>query len=185
MWIVPSVYPDRKPLLPKDPVERARVRIAIDGISKKVMPAFYKLLQQTDSAKHVEDRRGLVEALNVFQEDIQGPWFAGGQLTLADLVLAPFVVRFNLLERHRGFHASQVGAKFEGVSVFRLSVCLRKACCIDTAFSPEWCKRAAGLPSVQATLSDEDKYEQVYGRYLRNEAQSEVAKATRSGGVLP
>lgn len=49
----------------------------------------------------------------------------------------------------------------------------------------EWCKRVISLPSVEATVSEEDKYEHVYGRYLRNEAQSEVAKATRSGAVLP
>lgn len=107
-------YPDKKPLLPKDPIGRARVRIAIDGITKKFMPAFYKLLQQTDTSKHAEDRQGLIDALRVYQEDLKGPWFAGEQLTLVDLVLAPFVVRFDLLARHRGFYASQVGDKFDG-----------------------------------------------------------------------
>lgn len=49
----------------------------------------------------------------------------------------------------------------------------------------EWTERVMQLPSVKATSSENQKYTEVYGRYLRNESQSMVAQATRSGQVLP
>lgn len=39
--------------------------------------------------------------------------------------------------------------------------------------------------SLIKTSSDDEYYEEILGRYLRNEAQSEVAKATRGGKNLP
>lgn len=46
-------------------------------------------------------------------------------------------------------------------------------------------ERVVKLPSVQRTLSDPEKLEEVYDRYLRNESESEVAKSTRAGRLLP
>lgn len=34
-------------------------------------------------------------------------------------------------------------------------------------------------------MQDKDKYEKIYNRYLKNEAQSAVANATRGGKNLP
>lgn len=52
-------------------------------------------------------------------------------------------------------------------------------------FYSDYVERVMNLPSVQRTLSDSQRYEEVYGRYLRNESQSEVAKSTRAGRLLP
>ena len=48
-----------------------------------------------------------------------------------------------------------------------------------------WVKHVTQLDSFKKTISDLEHYEPIYGRYLRDEAQSEAAKATRSGGVIP
>lgn len=39
-----------------------------------------------------------------------------------------------------------------------------------------------GLP---LPVQDKDKYFEIYGRYLRDEAQSEAAKAIRAGRIIP
>jgi glutathione S-transferase len=45
-------------LLPKDPFERARVRIAIDHVTKSILPNFFKLMQAQDSEGQVKAREG-------------------------------------------------------------------------------------------------------------------------------
>ncbi|GJJ11267.1 hypothetical protein Clacol_005499 [Clathrus columnatus] len=101
-----EVFPDKKPLLPKDPVERAHIRIAIDHVSKAVVPPFMRLLQ-------AQDQQGRESA--------------------------------------------------------------RQA----------WAKHVLELDAFKNTTSDLVHYEEIYGRYLRNEAQSEAAKAIREGRAIP
>ena len=87
-----------------------------------------------------------------------------------------------MLEEHRGgpFQAAEVGEAFL-----------------------KWRKAIEDWPSVKAVLSTPEKYTEVYQRYLSessrvcrvakpwltrttdDEAMSEAAKATRSGGVIP
>lgn len=40
-------------------------------------------------------------------------------------------------------------------------------------------------PTVLKTTSDREHYVPIYQRYLKDEAQSEAAKATRAGKVIP
>lgn len=51
--------PDSKPLLPKDALGKAHVRLAIDLISKSIIPAFFKLMQAQEKEKQDEGREGL------------------------------------------------------------------------------------------------------------------------------
>lgn len=156
-----DAYP-QVPLLPSDPYARAQVRYAVDGVTKSVIPLFYRLLQAQEPDKRDEARQDLYKGLQTFAKGITGPYWAGEQLTHADITLLPFIVRLPILERHRAFKRSEVGHGFEAYAA-----------------------RVVNLPSVQRTLSDAEKYEEVYGRYLRNETQSEVAKSTRAGRLLP
>lgn len=48
-----------------------------------------------------------------------------------------------------------------------------------------WAKHVLELEAFKNTTSELVHYEQIYGRYLRNEAQSEAAKATRAGRIIP
>lgn len=60
----------------------------------------------------------LYGALNGFTAEFvgQGPFFAGSELTLADLTLIPWVGRFYIIERHRGFSLIRTDPKFQGKS---------------------------------------------------------------------
>ncbi|KAF8607774.1 glutathione-S-transferase [Ceratobasidium sp. AG-I] len=156
-----DAYPD-VPLLPTDPYTRAQVRYAVDGVTKSILPPFYRLLQAQETEKQDEARQDLYKGLQTFAKGIQGPFWTGDQLTHADIALLPFIVRLPILEKHRDFKRAEVGHGFEA-----------------------YAERVVSLPSVQRTLSEPQKYEEVYGRYLRNETQSEVAKSTRAGRMLP
>ncbi|KAB5594600.1 Glutathione S-transferase [Ceratobasidium theobromae] len=156
-----DAYP-QIPLLPSDPYARSQVRYAVDGVSKSILPPFYRLLQAQETDKQDEARQDLYQGLRTFATGIASPFWAGDQLTHADIALLPFIVRLPILEAHRGFKKSEVGNGFK-----------------------DYVERVMNLPSVQRTLSDSQRYEEVYGRYLRNESQSEVAKSTRAGRLLP
>lgn len=156
-----DVYP-QVPLLPSDPYARAQVRYTVDGVTKSVLPPFYRLLQAQEADKQDEAREDLYKGLQTFAQGITGPYWAGEQFTHADIALLPFIVRLPILENHRSFERSKVGHGFEA-----------------------YAERVVKLPAVQRTISDSDKYEGVYARYLRDETQSEVAKSTRAGRILP
>jgi len=48
-----------------------------------------------------------------------------------------------------------------------------------------WLKAVNDLPAVRATTSEREHYLPIYQRYADNTAQSELAKATRSGRGVP
>jgi hypothetical protein len=85
---------------------------------------------------------------------------AGDNLTFADLVLAPFAVRLYVLEENRGLTRGLLSSEFNA-----------------------WRDRVLKHPSVVNTMSDREHMDKIYGRYLRDEAQSEMAKNTRTGTV--
>lgn len=154
-----DAYPDRQPSLrPKDPYLAAQMRLGVDHVSKKCIPAFFQLLQAQEPEKQDSAREELVTALNDFAKKVKGPFHAGEQLTFADLALAPFVARLYVLEEHRGMTDDLLSAEFKN-----------------------WRDAVLKRDSVVRTLSDRQYYTEIYGRYLRNEAQSEVAKGTRAG----
>lgn len=47
----------------------------------------------------------------------------------------------------------------------------------------DWREAILQRDSVKKTLSDPEHYVEIYDRYLKNEAQSEMAKGTRGGTV--
>ncbi|KAI6119017.1 glutathione S-transferase [Pisolithus croceorrhizus] len=160
-----DAYPSHKPsLLPSDPYERARQRIWIDHISKAVVPAWMRLVmaQPNEPEKLQTALNELYEGLRKLQHEVKGPYFAGEQFTLVDVVLVPWVTRDNISAEHRGYKREDVGAG--------------------------WVKYAKALEtrdSVLKTTSEQDKIQVLYDRYLRGEAQSEAAKAIRAGRPLP
>ncbi|GAA6005613.1 hypothetical protein JCM10207_005270 [Rhodosporidiobolus poonsookiae] len=156
------------PLLPSDPLEAGRVRLATLQISNIVVPSFYKLLQAQEPAAQDEAREAFVKAL----KDVVEQWFLPGdqgegegwarsQFGWVEVALAPWVVRLYLLEQHRGFRTEEVGERFV-----------------------RWAEKVSARDSVKRTSSEEWAYESSYERYLTNTAESEVAKATRKGEWL-
>ncbi|TFK63623.1 glutathione S-transferase [Pluteus cervinus] len=74
-------------LLPKDPVLRARVRLFIDVVSNKLVPAF------TGFAFRGEPVDNFWTAIEAIQPLILGKYAVGDEFTIADAALIPFVAR--------------------------------------------------------------------------------------------
>jgi glutathione S-transferase len=155
-------FPDFKPLLPKDSFERARIRLWIDHLTKKFTPAFYRTLQAQEKDKQNEALNELVDTLKKYLEQVKGPWFSGEEFSLADITVAPWINRIYILEEHRAFTDELVGGRW-----------------------PKYKRLIKERSSVIKTSSDPQHYMDIYQRYLRNETQSEVGKATRAGKSLP
>lgn len=177
-----DAFPDSK-LRPSDAHELGLVRLALQQISSAVVPAFYRFVQAQEPEQQRSEGAKFVQAL----QDLYKQWFVpgatwarGSSFGWVDMALAPWIVRFGLLEKHRGFKPSDVGTEFAAYT-----------------------ERVLQRRSVRATTSEPEPYEKVYreftdelparivttvmahlaldssGRYFENFAESEVAKETR------
>lgn len=106
-----DAYPSREPhLFPTDPFDRAYVRLWVDHVAKTVVPAFHRLLQgQTPEAQDAA-REEYYTALRKVSEKAKGPYFLGDAFSMVDIVLAPWVIRDNILQEHRGYTREAVGS---------------------------------------------------------------------------
>ncbi|KAJ3564644.1 hypothetical protein NP233_g8159 [Leucocoprinus birnbaumii] len=156
-----EAYPSHTPkLLPADPYDRAVARIWLDHITKNILPANHRLLQLPE--KQDENREALYEAQRKLAQKVKGPYFFGEDFGIVDAAIAPWVQRDWTLSENRGYDRNAV--------------------------SEAWVKYARALterPSVRRTLSLKEHYIPIYSRYLKNEAQSEAAKAIREGRAIP
>ena len=99
MEYVEEAYPHNS-MLPKDPLLRARCRLAIDFINRSICPTFYKYLQEQDQEKWPALEDQLVNHLLDFGKQIiendqkysdsKGSYYLGGQFTLVDAALVPW-----------------------------------------------------------------------------------------------
>lgn len=165
------------PLLPSDPFAKAKLRIAVDYVTSRIIPAFHRFLQHTPEKPYsMEDARK--EFLNTLltwikDADPSGPFFAGKSFSLPDIILAPWAVRFWVFDHFKegGFGAPKPGEGGEDEKLWeRWRI---------------WSKAVEERESIQATLSDKDHYLPIYARYATDKAQSELAKATRAGRGVP
>jgi glutathione S-transferase len=91
---VADLYPESG-LLPKDPVERARVRLFIDVISNKLFAPYMAFFIRGEAPDD------FIAAIAEVQELLSSSGFAvGDHFTIADAALAPFLGRWELLLRH-------------------------------------------------------------------------------------
>ena len=104
--------------------------------------------------------------------DPQGPYFLGEELSLLDIVLAPWAVRLWVFDHFKGgsgIPAEGAGGKNEDEwKRFR-----------------KWLKAIESRKSVKETLSERQHYLPIYLRYAEDRAQSEAAKAIRAGRGIP
>lgn len=156
-----EVYPDH-PLLPSDPTQRALARIWIDYITKSILPANMRLQQSQTVSAQDEARKELIGALKKFEENLKGPWFFGEEFSAVDISIAPWILRDWVNVEHRGFRREDVGERYK-----------------------EYAERVERRESVVRTTSIREHYIPIYARYLKDEAQSEAAKAIRAGKAIP
>ena len=83
-------------LLPSDPYERAKGKIVLDVVNKKIIPAFFRTLQAQDPEKQAAGKEEITAALKDFAEHLpknDGPFYAGRQFGFVDIELAPWILR--------------------------------------------------------------------------------------------
>ena len=97
--------------------------------------------------------------------DAEGPYFLGGELSLIDIAIAPWAVRL------WAFDHFKEGGLGEG----------RRA----WARWRKWLAAVESRKSLKDTMSGREYYLPIYQRYADDVAQSELAKATRSGRGVP
>jgi len=83
-------------LLPKDPYERAKGKLVLDIVDKKIIPAYYRTVQAQDPEKQKTGREEFTAALKEFAEKLpkdDGPFYGGKKFTFVDIQLVPWIVR--------------------------------------------------------------------------------------------
>jgi len=171
-----ETFPD-VPLYPKDSFQKAKLRISIDYVTSRIIPAFHRFLQHTKEKPYTIDeaRSEFLNTLLTFIKDAdpEGPFFAGKQFTMPDVILAPWAVRLWIFDHFKegGLGIPEPGKGGENEQLWeRWRV---------------WAKAVEERESVQATMSDKEHYLPLWQRYADDKAMSELAKATRAGRGVP
>jgi glutathione S-transferase len=145
-------------------------------VTTRVIPAFHRFLQWTDSKPY-----SLQEAQAEFRQTLltwikdaspTGPFFFGEEMTMADIQMAPWAIRLWIFEHFKSVPA--VPAEGEDQENEESWKRWRK-----------WVNAVENRESVTNTLSEREYYLPLYERYHQDIAQSELAKATRSGRGVP
>ena len=88
-------------LLPQDPLDKAKIRFFLDTFSNKIQPPLSKWALGTSTYS------AFFEALDAIQDQLppveQGKYLFGGNFTLADIAVAPFLGRLVLVQLKHGF----------------------------------------------------------------------------------
>ncbi|APA14640.1 hypothetical protein SS1G_06623 [Sclerotinia sclerotiorum 1980 UF-70] len=154
------------PLLPQDAQAKAHCRLWSDHIDRKIVPAFYQLLQNQDFNKQAESTRKLRDEISQIVDvcDPQGPFFLGSTLSYTDVHFAPWILRCSrVLKHYRGWQDPQPGSRW--------------AIWFDAIENNEF---------VKATTSMDELYIDSYERYAMNRPNtSELADAVNGGYNLP
>lgn len=150
--LLDEMYPDKGvPLLPKEPLARAHARIWCDHVDKSIVPHVYNLMLGRGDAEESKQSltKGLLAWVDAFVGQ-EGPFFAGSQPSMPDVMLAPFALRFTspaLKVMLRGYELPS--AEVPGGQ--RLAA---------------WCSAIAAHEAVQATMSDEAEVLKMYESYV-------------------
>lgn len=175
-----GVYSDElkhgKSLLPADPYDRARMKIWIDFITSRIIPAFHRFLQfqGEDMKKGREEFLGHLKTW-IKEADPNGPFFYGKDFTLADISLAPWALRLWVFDHYKSEEGG-LGLPKPGEGGADEKTWARWR---------SWVEAIEKRRSIVDTMSAEEHYLTIYQRYADNTAQSELAKATRSGKGVP
>jgi len=82
----------QNPLLPADPLARARARLLCDRVTAALGPHGLKLVRGSDEEKQAA-AEGIRAALATLERDVPAAGFLVGPFSIADVALAPFVAR--------------------------------------------------------------------------------------------
>lgn len=88
------------------PALRARTQIFLEQVVSKVVKGFYALLMAQGAEAREKGLAELLAAMRVLNGALSrsgGPFFAGAHLSLADVLVYPWLARFNVLAHYRAF----------------------------------------------------------------------------------
>ncbi|MEM8688421.1 MAG: glutathione S-transferase family protein [Pseudomonadota bacterium] len=103
-----ETFPER-PLMPSDPVLRAKARIWIHYCDAYFVGDFYSVIQNKDRSKDSELKEKLAERLRKAEREGfgelsgDGPYWLGADVSLVDLAWYPFFERLPAWTHYRGF----------------------------------------------------------------------------------
>ena len=164
-WHVPG-----KPgLFPSNPGDRAIARIWSDFISKNFVPPFYNMLLKQDKSQQEEAKSKLLKAIKTLNDAMvsispNGQFFMGDNFGFVDVMLAPHVERFVMLNHYRQFSVPE-DDEFKRFHTWW------------TAVQKHW--------SYQATKLSDEELITGYRHYADNTAPSKLANALRKGETVP
>jgi len=169
-----EVYSDKSKygsrLMPEDPYERARARIWIQFIGTNILPSFHRWLQFEGNEKQ-RGREEFLENVHKFTEQLhpEGPYWLGKELTMPDIIIAPWIIRLWVVDHFKANEGNWPGDA-------------------DGEVWARWAKYVKAIQELDAlkdTTSEKEYYLPIYKRYADNVAQSEAAKAIREGKHIP
>ncbi|KAL4965084.1 glutathione S-transferase family protein [Aspergillus stella-maris] len=155
------------PLLPPgDAKARAHCRLWADFVNRHIVPSFYRVLQEQDQQKQIENAQELHNSFNTLIDaaDPKGPFFLGRNISFVDVQIAPWIVRLNrVLKPYRGWPDAEPGSRWGA-----------------------WVDALEENEAIKATTSLPDLYLDSYERYAENRPNtSQLANAINSGKGLP
>ncbi|XP_033752254.1 glutathione S-transferase U19-like [Pecten maximus] len=158
---VDELGPEGKQILPKDPFERAQVRMWSDFISSKLVPPFYRMLAAQETEQQEKIKLTLLEDLATFSDaiDNDGPFFSGKTFGMVDIMLCPFTLRFGPVLKHfRDFEVPDTD-RYQKLH--------------------KWMAACHSHPSVVPTIAEKTKITAVYRYYAENLSKAETAAAVK------
>ena len=164
---------------PSNAYEKARMKLWMDHASSRIVPAFYRFLQHTPEKEYSLDSAREEFTKHVLtwikEADPTGPFANGKQISMADVVVIPWAMRIFLIDHYKG--GSGVPTKAESIPEGEDKEAWERWV--------KWFEAISGRESVQRTLSERQKYIDVYQRYAEDTTGSQVGQATRGGRGLP
>lgn len=150
-------------------------------MTKSIVPPYMRLIQAQTDDKRAAALADFNKGLRAFAEKVKGPYFLGDQFSLVDIAIAPFVIRDHILAENRGFDRAAVGGGWKEYADNLLKrQSLVKTTSVSSFVGSPWI-----LFNVVAPVQEREKYAPIYDRYLKDEAESEAAKAIREGRPMP
>ncbi|KAK4199812.1 thioredoxin-like protein [Triangularia verruculosa] len=169
-------------LLPWDPYERARTRLWVNFVEKKLVTGWYRFIQHTPEKSYSieEVREEFLGNLKTFVKEMDGEgegWFRKDGFSLVDVSFVPWAGRLWLIDHYKPGGVGIPGEmEREGLPEEERGIWARW---------DKWYQAVMGREGVKQTWSEKEKYIDVYKRYADDKTGSEVGKATREGRGLP
>ena len=132
-------------LLPSSPLEKAKMRLAIDHLDSNLNPAFFTFFANKDSSKDQSLSESFNQSLDTVEDFLKSrPFLCSQTMTLADIAYIPFFERMSTALSHfKNFEIDPV--RFENVC--------------------GWMKRVFDRPSFKTCEMGEEKIIKTYAKF--------------------